>query len=191
MQLGGREVFFRVVGGARSTLFFLDSYHRFIHGWDQQVITVFEDLRHAGISKPIVTGDPAPYDPHADPGGRTQVVFRIHLRERYKRMLFRLIGHEIRNWRQLTSPVPANFASLHFLFADGLFNRELAFDPSIYFFADELTIALRAFTYRYDLFHPQERGTEKAGRRSARRTRVVCCNRPMTNASFELMALAG
>ena len=69
-------------------------------------------------------------------------------------MLFRLVGHEIPNWKQLTSPVPAHFASLHFLFADGTFNRELAFDPSIYFFADEVAIALRAFTRGYDLFHP-------------------------------------
>jgi hypothetical protein len=69
-------------------------------------------------------------------------------------MLFRLVGHEIPNWRQLTRPVPAHFASLHFLLADGAFNRELAFDPSIYFFADEVAIALRAFTRGYDLFHP-------------------------------------
>lgn len=69
-------------------------------------------------------------------------------------MLFRLTGHQIQGWRQLTAPVPAHFASLHFLFADGSFNREIVFDPGIYFFADEIAISLRAYTWGYDLFHP-------------------------------------
>jgi UDP-N-acetylglucosamine (GlcNAc):hydroxyproline polypeptide GlcNAc-transferase len=139
--------------GEEYTLF-LDSHHRFAQNWDQKVIEMFEGLRRAGSSKPILTGYLPAYDPHDDPQGRTQSLLRIHLRERHQDMLFRLVGHEIPNWRQLTSPVPAHFASLHFLFADGTFNRDLAFDPSIYFFADEVAIALRAFTRGYDLFHP-------------------------------------
>lgn len=132
----------------------LDSHHRFTLGWDQQVIEMLEGLRRAGSSKPVLTGYLPPYDPQNDPQGRTQTLFRIHLRERHRDMLFRLVGHEIPNWRQLTLPVPAHFASLHFFFTDGTFNRDLAFDPSIYFFADEVAIALRAFTRGYDLFHP-------------------------------------
>jgi hypothetical protein len=43
---------------------------------------------------------------------------------------------------------------LHFLFTEGIFNEEIEMDPSIYFFADEIAISLRAFTHGYDLFHP-------------------------------------
>ena len=50
--------------------------------------------------------------------------------------------------------VPARFVSLHFLFTEGSFNQEIPFDPAIYFFADEIAIALRAYTLGYDLFHP-------------------------------------
>ena len=132
----------------------LDSHHRFTQRWDLQVIEIFEGLRRGGSQRPILTGYLPPYDPDNDPQGRTQTLLRIHLRERHRDMLFRLVGHEIPNWRQLPRPVPAHFASLHFLFADGTFNRDLAFDPSIYFFADEVAIALRAFTRGYDLFHP-------------------------------------
>ena len=32
--------------------------------------------------------------------------------------------------------------------------EELAIDPSIYFFVDEIAISLRAYTLGYDLFHP-------------------------------------
>ena len=139
--------------GERYTLF-LDSHHRFVPGWDDQVIVMLEQLRHAGIKKPIVTAYLPPYNPRTDPHGRTASLFKICLLERHQGMLFRLTGHEINTWRQLSNPVPASFASLHFLFADGFFNREIQFDPLIYFFADEVAIALRAYTHGYDLFHP-------------------------------------
>ena len=132
----------------------LDSHHRFIPGWDEEAIKIFESLRNSGIAKPILSGYLPPYDPHHDPEGRVATLLGIHLCERHHAMLFRLVGHAIPNWRQLARPVPAHFASLHFLFADGTFNRELPCDPSIYFFADEVAIALRAFTRGYDLFHP-------------------------------------
>lgn len=133
---------------------FLDSHHRFVCGWDEEVVRIFQERRSAGVAKPILTAYMPPYDPRNDPQGRASTVFRIHLRERHQGMLFRLIGHEIPLWRQLTRPVPAHFTSLHFLFAEGSFNREIAFDPSIYFFADEVAIALRAYTHGFDLFHP-------------------------------------
>ena len=132
----------------------LDSHHRFAPGWDDQAISIFEGLRLSGVAKPILSGYLPPYDPYNDPRGRSAMLLKIQLCERNLGMLYRLVGSEIPDWRRLDGPVPANFASLHFLFADGSFNRELPFDPSIYFFADEVAIALRAFTHGYDLFHP-------------------------------------
>ena len=139
--------------GEKYTLF-LDSHHRFVPGWDEQVIDLYEDRKRQGSAKPIITGYLPPYDPSNDPAGRTWSLFKIHVLEREQGMLFRLTGHALPNWKTLAEPVPAHFASLHFLFADGSFNREIAFDPSIYFFADEVAIAVRAFTFGYDLFHP-------------------------------------
>jgi hypothetical protein len=54
----------------------------------------------------------------------------------------------------LKSPISAHFTSLHFLFTEGSFNEAIPFDSSIYFFADEVAVALRAYTSGYDLFHP-------------------------------------
>lgn len=139
--------------GERYTLL-LDSHHRFAAGWDEEVIAILEKCRRAGAAKPIVTAYLPPYDPGNDPEGRVSGMLQICLRERHEGMLFRLVGHAIPQWTRLTQPVPAHFASLHFLFADGWFNREIPFDPSIYFFADEAAIALRAYTCGYDLFHP-------------------------------------
>jgi Glycosyltransferase (GlcNAc) len=133
---------------------FLDSHHRFVPGWDDALAELHEGRRRAGFSKPIITGYLPPYDPDNDPAGRTSGVFAIHVRERHEGMVFRLVGHALQGWEKLATPVPTRFASLHFLFADGAFNREIAFDPAIYFFADEVAIALRAYTSGYDLFAP-------------------------------------
>jgi hypothetical protein len=133
---------------------FLDSHHRFVRGWDNALVELHEERRSAGFAKPIITGYLPPYDPDNDPAGRTSGVFAIHVRERHEGMVFRLVGHALPDWKALSAPTPSRFASLHFLFADGAFNRDIAFDPAIYFFADEVAIALRAYTSGYDLFAP-------------------------------------
>jgi Glycosyltransferase (GlcNAc) len=138
--------------GEKYTLF-LDSHHRFVPGWDVQAVGMLEKLRVSAV-RPILTGYLPAYDPDNDPAGRQLKPFRIEVLERHEGMLFRLTGAKIPGWRNLTSPVPAKFASLHFLLADGSFNRDVIFDPGIYFFADEIAIALRAYTSGYDLFHP-------------------------------------
>ena len=133
---------------------FLDSHHRFAAGWDDALVALHEERRHAGFAKPIMTGYLPPYDPRNDPAGRTFALYTTVVRERVQGMVFRLVGDPVRRWQELSAPIPSRFVSLHFLFADGAFNREIAFDPSIYFFADEVAIALRAYTSGYDLFTP-------------------------------------
>ena len=54
----------------------------------------------------------------------------------------------------VTRPVPADFASLHFLLADGCFNDDVPFNPAVYFFGDEVLTSVRAFAAGYRLFHP-------------------------------------
>lgn len=139
--------------GERYTLF-LDSHHRFIYGWDDEAIDMLEALRRSGVNKPILTGYLPPYDPQHDPAKRAKYIFYIRPADRHHGMLFYLIGDPVPAWSELNEPLRAKFASLHFLFADGVINEELAMDPSIYFFVDEIAISLRAYTLGYDLFHP-------------------------------------
>ena len=139
--------------GERYTLF-LDSHHRFISGWDDEAIQMLEALRQSGVNKPILTGYLPPYDPKHDPAERAKYIFYIRPAERYRGLLFYLVGDAVPAWSELNEPLRAKFASLHFLFADGSINEELAIDSSIYFFVDEIAISLRAYTRGYDLFHP-------------------------------------
>jgi hypothetical protein len=50
--------------------------------------------------------------------------------------------------------VKSRFYSAHFAFTAGAFCREVPHDPAIYFSGEEISIAARAFTSGYDLFHP-------------------------------------
>ena len=139
--------------GEKYTLF-LDSHHRFIPGWDRQLLDMYAALKSGGVSKPVITAYLPVYDPQNDPAARQNAPLQIRFFKRERGLLFRLNSREMPSWQSLSAPVPAQFISLHFLFAEGTFNEVLEFDPSIYFFADEVAISLRAYTMGYELFHP-------------------------------------
>lgn len=133
---------------------FLDSHHRFIPSWDRHLIEMHESLKRMGVRKPLITAYLPSYDPKNDPAGRGLNPLQIRGRSREQGMLIYLVAHPIPMWRSLEKPIPARFTSLHFIFVDGIFNREIVLDDQVYFFGDEVVLALRAFTHGYDLLHP-------------------------------------
>jgi hypothetical protein len=139
--------------GQEYTLF-LDSHHRFASGWDEALVRGYRALQADGVASPLLTSYLPPYDPISDPQGRVEAIYRMAVAERLSGMPFRLVGHVVPGWRDLTSPSRARFVSLHLLFTEGRFNERVPFDPGVYFFADEVAVALRAYTHGYDLFHP-------------------------------------
>lgn len=141
-------------GGEAFTLL-LDSHHRFIQGWDEMALRMFDGLKKT-VAKPILTAYLPSYDPDRDPKGRMRELLKIYPLRRTDGLLTHLTGHRLTLWRTLRSPVPAAFASLHFLLAEGSFHHEIRFDPDIYFFGDEVFAGLRAYTYGYDLYHPHK-----------------------------------
>jgi hypothetical protein len=62
----------------------------------------------------------------------------------------------IPNWQNLTEPVPARFYSAHYCFTLGQFCEEVPHDEQYYFHGEEISIAARAFTWGFDLFHPHK-----------------------------------
>jgi hypothetical protein len=134
----------------------LDSHHRFVSAWDQQLVDMYEGLKCSGIAKPVISGYLPVYDPADDPDARQQVPLKMVFFSRERGLLFRLKSRKIEVCQSMVSPFPAHLISLHFLFAEGTFNEEIEMDPSIYFFADEIAISLRAYTSGFDLFHPHK-----------------------------------
>jgi hypothetical protein len=127
----------------------LDSHHRFIPQWDSALIEMLESL---DCDKPLLTSYAPHYDPRK-PKPPKSVPWKIAFDQFTAdgRLLTRPSFME--NHGALSGPVPARFYSAHFTFARGGFCHEVKHDPLLYFHGEEITIAVRAFTHGYDLFH--------------------------------------
>ena len=154
-------------GGEPLTLL-LDSHHRFVNGWDRLAVSMMEQLGRAGIERPMLTAYLPGYEPGAFNRRRRQP-YKIYPYERDGGLLTRLTSYPINNWPELQRPVKADFVSLHFILADGRFNRDVPMDPAVYFFGDEVHTSLRAHEQGYRFFHPHRILGWHAYERSSRR----------------------
>ena len=134
----------------------LDSHHRFIEGWDEEIINMYEELREDGVEKPLLTGYISSFDPENDPEGRVQVPWWMTFDRFTPEGVVFFLPATIPDWENITKPVPARFYSAHFAFTTGKFCLEVPHDPEFYFHGEEITIAVRAFTNGYDLYHPNK-----------------------------------
>ena len=134
----------------------LDSHHRFIKNWDSELITMLKGLQSKGYSKPLLTSYISSYSPETDPIGRTEVPWLMNFDRFTPEGVIFFLPATIPGHQNLTEPVPSRFYSAHFAFTLGKFAVEVQHDPEFYFHGEEITIAVRAFTHGYDLFHPHK-----------------------------------
>lgn len=126
----------------------LDAHHRFVDGWDVQLVAMLESLRPRS-ARPVLVGYPPAYRPD---GMRHETASGVRID---------FAGFGGPKWLKVssslfsaTAPIRARFFSGGFAFADGRFVRDVPADPSHYFLTEELASAMRAYTHGYDLFHP-------------------------------------
>jgi len=73
-----------------------------------------------------------------------------------QRELYFFLPATIEKHESLTAPIPSRFYSAHFCFTLGIFCKEVQHDPNYYFHGEEISIAVRAYTWGYDLFSPHK-----------------------------------
>ena len=134
----------------------IDSHMRFEKDWDVELINMIIGLQNRGYTKPLLTGYVSSFDPDNDPGGRVQVPWRMTFDRFIPEGAVFFLPETIPGWEQMTTPVPARFYSAHFCFTLGQFAKEVQHDPEFYFHGEEISIAVRAYTHGYDLFHPHK-----------------------------------
>lgn len=134
----------------------LDSHHRFIDNWDEELINMYEGLRSKGHEKPLITSYISSYNPETDPVGRTMVPWKMNFDRFIPEGAIFFLPASIDNHKELTEPIPGRFYSAHFAFAGGQFVKEVPHDPEYYFHGEEISIAVRAYTWGYDIFHPHK-----------------------------------
>jgi hypothetical protein len=134
----------------------LDSHHRFVKGWDTECIGMIKHLQKLGHSKPLLTGYIPSYNPENDPADRIEIPWKMTFDRFIPEGAVFFLPASIDNFKELDTPIPARFYSAHFCFTLGNFTLEVPHDPEYYFHGEEISIAARAFTHGYDLFHPHK-----------------------------------
>ena len=131
----------------------LDSHHRFIPNWDEELIMEFKRLQEKGYPKPMLTGYLPSFEPSDDPSLRLNQPWKMNFDRFSPEGIVHFIPATIDDFKERTEPVHARFYSAHFCFTLGQFTVEVPHDPEYYFHGEEISISVRAFTWGYDLFH--------------------------------------
>jgi hypothetical protein len=133
----------------------VDSHTRFVRHWDRHLKSMMLQLKGAGVAKPVLSClPPSFYRPETYPGDRDSYPTKIYPKEYSEGLLVRFHGLPLPLHAWMSEPLPAQFIAMGFLFTEGVFHREIPFDPNIYFFGDDITTAARAYSHGYRFFHP-------------------------------------
>jgi len=134
----------------------IDSHHRFVENWDEELINMIKSLQKKGHKKPLITAYAPSFDPENDPDGRVQVPWKMNFDRFIPEGAIFFLPSFMDDFKTLKAPIPSRFYSAHFAFSIGEFSKEVKHDPKYYFHGEEISIAVRAFTHGYDLFHPHK-----------------------------------
>jgi hypothetical protein len=134
----------------------LDSHHRFIQDWDDELIQMIEQLQSKGYKKPLLTSYIPSFNPENDPSERVLEPWWMSFDRFIPEGAIFFLPATIPGWQDMTEPIPSRFYSAHFCFTLGKFVKEVPHDPEYYFHGEEISIAVRAYTWGYDLFHPHK-----------------------------------
>lgn len=132
----------------------IDSHHRFVKNWDEELINMIEKLQENGHDKPLITTYLPPYNPNNDPLDRVMSPTGMSFDRFTPEGVVFFIPYYLSD--TIDSPISARFFSAHFVFTLGQHCLEVKHDPSFYFHGEEITLAVRSFTWGYDLFHPNK-----------------------------------
>jgi glycosyltransferase involved in cell wall biosynthesis len=134
----------------------LDSHHRFIEGWDTECIKMIKQLQKKGHKKPLLTAYIPSFNPENDPTERNQEPWWMTFDRFIPEGAIFFLPAAIPDWKKLKAPIPSRFLSAHFIFTLGQWCTEVPYDPDYYFHGEEISLAVRSYTWGYDLFHPHK-----------------------------------
>jgi glycosyltransferase involved in cell wall biosynthesis len=134
----------------------LDSHHRFAQDWDETLIDMLNSLQNDGYKKPLLTSYIPSFDPDNDPQARVNRPWKMNFDRFIPEGAVFFLPSNFDSWDDSSKPLPARFYSAHFAFTIGEFCKEVPHDPDYYFHGEEISIAVRAYTHGYDLFHPNK-----------------------------------
>ena len=127
----------------------IDSHMRFEPDWDQKLLHI---CHQTGSAKPVITCYPPSYTP--PDRLETGWILSMGARGFDKNGILKMEGRPIRLDQAPASPIRGVFCAAGFLFAPSAIIQEVPYDPNLYFFGEEITLAVRLWTHGWDLFYP-------------------------------------
>lgn len=129
----------------------LDSHHRFIKDWDFKLKKTLRELVKKGNSKPILSAYLPSYEPSKKKETKLNETWRTYIDRFMPEGPIFIFPETIENSK--ANPEAARFLSGHFIFCYGDFVKDVPYDPNLYFHGEETSLAVRAFTHGYNIFH--------------------------------------
>ncbi len=133
----------------------IDSHMRFVPHWDTICIQMINDLKEMGYNKPLLTTYVPSYDPSNDPAGRSSECWRLDWDRFIPESPFFVLPAAMTPDESL-EPLISRFFSAHFVFVKGQYVKEVPYDPYLFFHGEEGSLAVRSWTWGYDLFAPNK-----------------------------------
>ena len=146
-------------------LFQIDSHMRFEPGWDEALLSMH---RACPSPKAVLTTYPAGYAPPRHIPHR--VTHRLLAKEFDRHGIFIMGSWTLPADPPAEVPVLGAFPGACMLFGPAGMIREVPYDPHVYFFGEEISLAARLWTHGYDIYHPPRPVTYHHWERNARRT---------------------
>lgn len=130
--------------------FQIDSHMRFEPGWDDGMITMWKQCANP---KAILSCYPAAY--RLDGTRDSKNLPRFAASHFSDKGILHLRGISSENGENATiPPVPGALASGNYLFGPASLIADVPYDPHLYFYGEEISIAVRLWTHGYDFFNP-------------------------------------
>lgn len=129
----------------------IDSHMRFEPGWDNTLLGMLAECEDP---KAVLTC----YAPGFTPPDKLEKgwIFGMSAKEFDKYDIFLMKGapgYRVPN-ELPAHPMPGAFVSANMLFGPSSIIQDVPYDPNIYFFGEEITMAVRLWTHGYNLYHP-------------------------------------
>lgn len=133
----------------------IDSHHIFVKGWDTKCIQMIQYLQNKGHNKPLLTCYLPGYKPNEKHLIKNNLdIFKLNIDYFTVEGIILFKSSFFEKWR--TEPVLTRYLSAHFIFTLGSWNKEILYDPDLYFLGEEISLAVRSYTHGYDLFTPNK-----------------------------------
>ena len=136
----------------------LDSHMRFARHWDLMLI---DQLRRCGEEKALLSGYCMSYNEYFDEPWDSDVFTDQAQCRAIIETVDGYLGDGITPFLQGAvrkdshgEPVRGAMVCGHFLFGPAGIDREIPYDPHMFYVGDELPMALRYFTHGYNVYHP-------------------------------------